>query len=127
MRLLTKQGIIVTTKQDPYDKCVNETYKEVSRKLLSESQLKGYIESVLSYDGLFEDFLKNPSSVSREIFSGRFTGHICIACYTVELRQVLRSKSLVSNYKISGFPFETAKRLLTEYPVILVFDEKRLG
>jgi len=122
----SEQGIIVYTKDDPYEKIVIQAYQDVCRRGLTSAETKGFVESVLSYDGLFENFLKNPYSVSSDVFSAKFTGHVCIVCYPIELRQVLRSKTLVSNYKIAGLPYETAKRMLSEYPVILVIDQKKL-
>lgn len=122
----SEQGIIVYTKDDPYEKIVIQAYQDVCRRGLTNAETKGFVESVLSYDGLFENFLKNPYSVSSDVFSAKFTGHVCIVCYPIELRQVLRSKTLVSNYKIAGLPYETAKRMLSEYPVILVIDQKKL-
>ena len=117
---MNKEAISVYSPKNTLEKCVLESYREVSREWLSEDKLKGFIESSLSYDGLYEEFLKNPSSTSKDMFSSKTTGHIFVPCYTVELRHILRSKSLISSYKISGYSLETAKRYLSEYPIFLV-------
>jgi hypothetical protein len=108
------------------EKSVSEAHSEVCRRSLNFSELNSFIEGIVSYDGLFEIFLNNPYAVSKDIFSTKITGHVCIPCYTVELRQILKSRTSISNYPNVAVSLETAKKYFSEYPVLLVVDDRKI-
>jgi len=111
---------------NPLEQAVQAGYLSTKHKRLSVSDIRIFVESTVSYDGLFEDFLRNPQSVSQELFDSTISDHVFVPCYTVELRNILKSKTIVSNYKIAAFSLESAKKYLTDYGVLLVFDVKKL-
>jgi tRNA nucleotidyltransferase/poly(A) polymerase len=111
---------------DPLEQAVQSAHVAAKHKRLTVDQIRTFVESIVSYDGLFEDFLRSPESIAKDVFQTDINNHVVVACYAVELRHILRRQTIVSNYKIAAFSMEIARKYLTDYGVLLVLDVNKL-
>lgn len=122
-----KFAIAVFNPQDPLEMAVQDICYEHMQRWLPASNIKDIIEAIIGYEGLYEEFLRQPKVILQEILSATDNDtYICVPCYTLELRQILRNHRIVSPYKIAAFSTSFAKHYLSEYPVLLVLDTRRL-
>lgn len=122
-----KTAIAVYNPQEPLEKAVQEAYHKCADTWLTANQIRAFVEGVVAYEGLYEEFLSNPERVCGKIFTGDDGSTlIYIPCYTLDLRQILRKRKIISPYRIAAFRSRPAKQFLTEYPILLVIDESKL-
>jgi tRNA nucleotidyltransferase/poly(A) polymerase len=120
------KAVAIFNPQNPLEQAVQDAYYAAAERYLTAGETLGFIEAVVAYDGLYEDFLKHPQAVSKLVFDGEDAEKLCIPCHVLELRQILRKRKIVSNYKIAALRLKAAHRLLNEYPILLVLDESKL-
>lgn len=122
-----KESIAVFNPQEPLERVVQEVYHKCADRFLTAGEVRSFIESIIACEGLFEQFLSTPMQVCTTIFNVKDdSDSLYIPCYALELRDILRRKKIVSPYRLAAFKSVPAKRLLSEYPILLVLSEKKL-
>ena len=76
---------------------IYEIFNNVFSKRLTKSDVDNAVDAIISYDGLFEDFVKNPTNILNEIKASKSNNNlIYVPVYALELRQILDSNFILA-------------------------------
>jgi hypothetical protein len=64
------KAVAIFNPQNPLEQAVQDAYYAAAERYLTAGETLGFIEAVVAYDGLYEDFLKHPQAVSKLVFDG---------------------------------------------------------
>lgn len=125
--MLQKASIAVYDPENPLEQAVQDSYHTIAGRWMTMFEIQSFIEAVLAYDGLYEQFLSVPKNVCDDIFRAEDgTRTLYIPCYPLELRGIMRKQTIAAPYKVAAFTNHPAKTLLTQYPVLIALDRERL-
>lgn len=114
--------------ENPLEEVVQNTFFSSTQRRLPLKDTKSLIQGIASLSGLINDFLASPETVCQDIFeSDSPSEFVYLPCFTVELRNILKSKKYFVSPHIIGFSFKAARKVLKHYPVLIAVDPEKLG
>lgn len=111
------------TKVDSVTAAFQDAYRASTGRHLSVGQIQVIKRCLPTYRGLANKVSQSPSTVAKMLFGETNTSNLWYyPCDIIELRQILGSRQLSWHAPIILFSPKTARRLMPEYPICLVFD-----
>lgn len=106
---------------------IYEIFNNVFNRRLTRSDIDNAVDAIISYDGLFEDFVKNPTNILNELKASKSNNNlIYVPVYALELRQILDSNFIYSPYKVAAFNYDFIKHFFNNYHAIIALDKNKL-
>ena len=121
--MIPKSAIAVYNPQDPVERAFQDAYHGAGGRYMTAGELKAIKRCLPTYRGLVQKVARSPEMVAKALFAEENTSNLWYyPCDVIDLRQILGSKQLSWHAPIMLFSPKTARRLMPEYPICLVFD-----
>jgi tRNA nucleotidyltransferase/poly(A) polymerase len=120
-------ALAVYNPQNPHEQAVQDAYHDATGRWLSLPETKAAMSAATSYLGLSNHFQQFPRVAAAAMFEkDNATPFFCVPCFQLELRDILRSRKVVSPHPVVAFSGVAARKVLQPYDTLLVVDPARM-
>lgn len=123
---MKKESIAIFNPQDPLEQGIQEAYHSRYGRYTIMGETKAVVQAIIGYPHILPTFIRHPESVSNALFADKLADNVYVPCHQLELRQILRSKTIISEGGVLGVPYSTAMKLFRSYEIFLVFDRAKI-